>query len=178
LEEGGLSVLVDVGGRIGDGCGEAFAEAGVVEFVAAACRRNNDTIGTGERGDERRAGGAAVNEDERAVERCEPGGDFLGGDVGAAEVEPGFAAVEGAVAEIDDPGGRARGGFAGGAPGAELLAVGGGGRVSGSVVGGVVEADQRNGRADTRGGGFPGAGGGGEAFGVIAFARGADDDEE
>src|SRR5690606_13874557 len=106
FEDGSLAVAVDVGFGVGDGVGEAFAEAGVGEFVAAACSGNDDTVERGEGGDERGAGGAAVDENERTGDGGEPGGEVFGGEIGAAEIEAGFAAIEGAVAEIDDPEGR------------------------------------------------------------------------
>ena len=44
LEQGGLAVLVEVGGGVGDGGGEVVAEAGVVDLAAAARGGDDDAV--------------------------------------------------------------------------------------------------------------------------------------
>jgi hypothetical protein len=103
FEEGGLAVLVEVGGGVGDVVGEVDAEARILQLVTALGGGDDDAVGAGKAVEEGGAGGGAVEEGEGAFAGLEPLGEFGVGDVGAAEVELGLLAVEGAVADEDQP---------------------------------------------------------------------------
>ena len=60
-------------------------------------------VGARQRLEEGGAGGGAVDHHQRAAHRLEPGGQLLGAEVGAAQVELGGPAVEGAVADQHQP---------------------------------------------------------------------------
>lgn len=137
LQEGDLAILIQIGlGQACDGGGEVLAKTGVEDFIGAFGGADEDAIFADERGEESGAGGGGVDEDEFLRE----GGEFLrqlaGAEVRATEVKLGFAAVEGAVADEDEP--ELAGGF-----GAGLLKGGGElGEVGGGVFrGGVLAND-------------------------------------
>lgn len=109
FEERNLAVFVQVGFRIGNGFGEVLAEAGEVLFVAAAGGGDDNAIGAGEFGEEWRASGGGVDYRERTVKRMKPLGEIGSGEIGAAKIEAGFFAVEGAVADQDEPEGAGGG---------------------------------------------------------------------
>jgi hypothetical protein len=98
-----LAVAIEVAGGLRHGLGEVATEARVILFLAAARGGNDDPAGAREARQERGAGGAGVHERQRPADRLQPFREFRRRKVGAAEVEAGLAAIEGAVADQHEP---------------------------------------------------------------------------
>lgn len=103
FEEGDLVVLVEVGGGVKEGGGEVSAQAAEVLFESAAGGGEDDAVGVAEGGEEGGAGGSAVEQGKGAIEILQPSGEFVGGKIGAREIEAGGLAVVGTVPDEDDP---------------------------------------------------------------------------
>ena len=119
FEQRGLAVLVEVRLGLGDRLGQVLAEAGVVVLEAAPGRGDHDAAGRGKLLHERRACRGRVDDGDGSVDRLEPFGQVARGKVGPAKIEPGHPAVEGAMADQDQPqrGGRLLGLFRQTSPG-------------------------------------------------------------
>ncbi len=123
FEEGGFAILIEVGGGIGDGAGEGFAEMGGIDLVAGSGGGDDDAVGSGKFVEEGGGGRRGVEEGDGPLEGIEEGLELGSGEVGSAEVESGFASVVGAVAEEDEEEGFGGGDGDGLEGGAELIEV-------------------------------------------------------
>jgi hypothetical protein len=128
FQQGGFTILVEVGGWIGDGAGKGFAEVGGVDLVSGPGGGEDDAIGSGKLVEEGGGGGCGVEEGDGPLEGIEEGLEIGSGEVRTPEVESGFATVVGAVAEEDEEegfGGGDRDGLEGGAELVEVVGLGG-----------------------------------------------------
>jgi hypothetical protein len=170
FEQGDLAILIEVCFRIGKRFGKELAEPGEVLFIPAAGCSDDDPICGREFGEERRAGRGGVDEGERTLERFEPKGQVAGGNVGAAQIEPGFFAVESAVADENEPElGQTVGRLGGEGLFQEVIIVGlAGGREADGDMPAIGEGASR----------FPKGCLAGEVGGELGFAGGAEDEDD
>src|SRR5207245_7591039 len=96
-------MLDQVGFRVCDGLRNKLPKTRVVLFVTTARRRDNHAVSRREFAQEWAAGGSAVDDGQWTAKRFQPLLKFAGRKVRAAQVEPGFLAVERAVADKHQP---------------------------------------------------------------------------
>src|SRR5439155_8202301 len=116
------------------------------------------------------AGGSAVDDRQRSLERLEPAGQIGRGESGAAEAEPGRLAVVRAVADQNEPQRFGRGGRNFGELLLKQIAIG--------FVARLGEADRGEFGARRSRGFFPAAGPLAELLAVFLRAFGPHDDED
>src|SRR6188472_2834825 len=97
LKQRSLTVLVQIGGRIGNRRRKIVAKTSKVKFASAACGGNDHAIAAGEFVHERTARGSAIDDGKRTRKRFEPACKLVGRDVGATKVELCLVAIECAV---------------------------------------------------------------------------------
>ena len=100
------------------------ARIGVVHLAAATGRRDDDPIRCRKSVEERSARRRAIDHSDRSFDGFEPPGQLQVGHVRAAKVEFGLAAIEGAVADQDEPERLVRGRRSLGQDSAEAFAIG------------------------------------------------------
>ena len=122
-------------------------ESGVVHLAAAPGRRDDDPIRCRESVEERGARRRTIDHSDRPFHGLEPLRQFQVGHVRAAKVELGLAAIEGAVADQDEPERLVRGRRSLGQDRAEAFAIG--------RPAGLGQSDLDRFRAGLRRGGLP-----------------------
>src|SRR5438876_539017 len=98
-----LPIFIEIGLRVGGGFSNELSKTRVVLFVTTARRRDNHPVSRREFVQEWAARRGAVDDGQRTAKRFQPLLKFAGRKVRAAQVEPGFLAVERAVADEHQP---------------------------------------------------------------------------